>query len=513
MDAEPEAGDAAVTAGAPTNKENVSAEAEAEADAKAQAEPEGEADAEAQAEPEAKVETEAEAEAEATAEAEPEAIAEAETPDDADAAQEPAAQEPAPEEPAAQEPAAQNAAAQDASKPETTAPAGHRGFKRAWTLTAAAAAVVVAVGATIAATSGSKPGALADVTPKSHPAQQHPAPALHLVSVTPADGATDVNGGAPITVTFDGKLAPDSPMPTLSPKISGTWQAQGDQAVFKPATGYQPHTRVTVSIPAGMQSAAGLQAGKGGLLAAKTTDKFSTGGYSTLRMQQLLAQLGYLPLDWAASDGTTIASDDANAQLQAAYSPPQGSFTFQQGYPSALTDQWHAGKSNELVTGAVMAFQSDHNLTMDGIAGPQVWRTLLKAVTNNQRNPHGYTYAYVNQNTPQRLKVWHNGKQVLDTLANTGIPGRVTDDGTYPVYLRYNVTQMRGLNPDGTKYDDTVYWVSYFNGSDAIHYFPRGSYGWSQSLGCVEIQWGPAKNIWPMLTYGTLVTVTGPPGG
>jgi hypothetical protein len=71
---------------------------------------------------------------------------------------------------------------------------------------------------------------------------------------------------------------------------------------------------------------------------------------------------------------------------------------------------------------------------------------------------------------------------------------------------------MKGKNPDGTKYDDTVYWVSYFNGGDAVHAFPRGGYGWYQSLGCVELpSYGPvAENVWNLITYGTLVTVTGP---
>jgi hypothetical protein len=43
-----------------------------------------------------------------------------------------------------------------------------------------------------------------------------------------------------------------------------------------------------------------------------------------------------------------------------------------------------------------------------------------------------------------------------------------------------------------------------------VHYFNRGSYGYYQSLGCVELPWTQAKFIWPFLTYGTLVTVTGP---
>ena len=53
---------------------------------------------------------------------------------------------------------------------------------------------------------------------------------------------------------------------------------------------------------------------------------------------------------------------------------------------------------------------------------------------------------------------------------------------------------MTGTDPNLTKYDDTVYWVSYFNGGDALHYFPRA--GYYQSLGCVEMQYDPAKYVW-----------------
>ena len=55
--------------------------------------------------------------------------------------------------------------------------------------------------------------------------------------------------------------------------------------------------------------------------------------------------------------------------------------------------------------------------------------------------------------------------------------------------------------------------MSYFNGGDAVHYFSRGGYGYSQSLGCVELPGDAAKKAYPYLTYGSLVTVIGPVGG
>jgi peptidoglycan hydrolase-like protein with peptidoglycan-binding domain len=339
-----------------------------------------------------------------------------------------------------------------------------------------------------------------------------PAGPLRLLSVSPAGGDRDANGGDPITVKFSSALSPQTPLPKLSPSIPGSWSVAGDTATFTPAAGYLPDTKVTVKVPAGRDGMLGAAA-SAGTLAKTSRTTFTTGSYSTLRLQQLLAQLGYLPLSWTPDDPATgtIADSDASGQRAAAYAPPAGSFTFASGYPGELTSQWQAGTDNILVNGAVRAFEYNQGLTMDGVAGPQVWSDLFTAVAKDKVNPSGYTYALATQDSPnEALRVWHNGKEILNTPANTGIPASSTADGTFPVYLRYQVTQMKGFNPDGTPYDDTVYWVSYFNGGDAVHYYPRPGYGYYQSLGCVELEYNPAKFIWPYLTYGTLVTVTGP---
>jgi hypothetical protein len=139
-----------------------------------------------------------------------------------------------------------------------------------------------------------------------------------------------------------------------------------------------------------------------------------------------------------------------------------------------------------------------------------VWRAMFRALAAGQINTHGYTYALASQKLPETLTVWHNGHVIFHNLANTGIPAAPTAVGTDPVYLRYRHQIMRGRNPDGTKYADPVAWVAYFRSGEAVHYFPRYSYGSPQSLGCVELPYQPAKRIWPYLTFGTLVTVTSP---
>jgi len=371
---------------------------------------------------------------------------------------------------------------------------------------AAAVIALVAVAGTYLYVQKSSPArAAGEGRTKSH-SPAAPAPE-HVLSITPADGTNGVNGAAEIRVDFSEPLSATSPMPTLAPSIEGAWQRQGNSAVFVPTRGISPRRKVTVHVPAG---AAGVQSAAGGQLATPVTAKFRTGKYSKVRLEQLLAQLGYLPLTWAPLTGTAPPLTDARAQLSAAYSPPAGSYTWQSGYPAQLTRLWRPDKPSLILKGAVMAFESDHNLALDGVIGAQVWRAMFRALAAGKMNMHGYTYAVARQKLPETLTVWHNGRVIFHHLANTGIPVSPTAVGTDPVYVRYRHQIMRGRNPDGTKYADPVAWVAYFHAGEAVHYFPRYSYGSEQSLGCVELPYAPAKRIWPYLTFGTLVTVTAP---
>jgi hypothetical protein len=348
--------------------------------------------------------------------------------------------------------------------------------------------------------------AAADTSGGAHQALATP---LRVLAVTPGANATHVNGGAEVHVVFSTALAADSPLPKIQPAVTGKWRrGTGNSIRFVPAKGFSPQTQVRVRIPAGRH---GVRAATGGLLSAPVSVRFRTGTYSTRRLVQLLAQLKYLPLTWTPASPADAAPLTAAAQRRAAYEPPAGSFSWRHGYPAQLKTFWkHGGPGSLIVKGAVMAFEADHGLQLDGIAGPQVWDTAFAAARAGQSDAHGYTYAIASEHSPETLTIWHNGRKVLRTLANTGIPGRTTVPGTFPVYLRYLNTIMKGTNPDGTKYSDHVQFVSYFNGGDAVHYFVRPSYGFPQSLGCVELPLAPAERAWPLLTYGSLVTVTQP---
>lgn len=159
-----------------------------------------------------------------------------------------------------------------------------------------------------------------------------------------------------------------------------------------------------------------------------------------------------------------------------------------------------------------MTFEEVHHLAVDGIAGPEVFAALKSDLVHHTQNPVGYTYAYVSEHQPETLTLWHNGKVVFTSLANTGIAAAPTSLGTWPIYLRYQSQTMSGVMPNGERYSDPgVPYVNYFHGGDAIHGFVRSHYGFPQSLGCVELPIDQAKVVWNWVHYGTLVTVSSSP--
>jgi lipoprotein-anchoring transpeptidase ErfK/SrfK len=164
---------------------------------------------------------------------------------------------------------------------------------------------------------------------------------------------------------------------------------------------------------------------------------------------------------------------------------------------------------NVVTKAAVMSFEALHGLGADGVAGAAVWAMLLADAQTGVVDSAPYDNVVVNTVGVEQAVVYRNGVVAASSLANTGMAGAATAPGTYPVYLRYTSTTMAGTNLDGSHYSDPgIPWVSYFNGGDALHGFVRGSYGWPQSLGCVELPVADAAVIWPMTPIGTLVSVT-----
>jgi peptidoglycan hydrolase-like protein with peptidoglycan-binding domain len=324
-----------------------------------------------------------------------------------------------------------------------------------------------------------------------------PPAALTVVSTSPT--GTGVAAGSTIAVQFSTDLAPGSPLPTLTPAVAGAWVVLSPSLLQYQATGpLVPGATETITVPGG---AAGVVGAEGQHLNQTVTAAFTVAQGSTLRLQQLLAELGYLPLSFTPTSPVTSPTQEGNDQV--------GTFSWRWADQAAsLTALWTPGVNNVITQGAVMNFENQAGLKTDGIAGPAVWADLLADVQSGKGNAQSYDYVLVSQSRPETATVYDNGVSVYSTPVNTGVPGAATANGTWPVYARYTVTTMTGTNPDGSHYSDPgIQWVSYFHGGDALHGFVRGSYGFPQSDGCVEMPIANAKVVFPLTPLGTLVTV------
>lgn len=323
-------------------------------------------------------------------------------------------------------------------------------------------------------------------------------PPLRAVQITPAH----LGPQTPIVITLNRAPAAAGPAttaavtPTITPPVPGSWTTVGAQLIFTPAQAYPPDATYSVSVPVGL----------GGPLAARLTAPAG----SVLRAQQILATLGYLPLTFAGPTPVGAAGEAA-----AVYTPPPGTFAWRYpNVPATLLNMWAPGDSGNMTRGAVMAFQHQNGLPMDGVIGPVTWAALQAADQAHKVDPEPYSYIIADINIPQTLTLWVAGKTLLTSPVNSGVAGAPSTDGTFQIDERFTSTTMKGTNPNGTTYDDPgIPWVNYFNGGQAVHGFPRASYGYPQSVGCLELPIPAAQVVYDHVDYGTLVTVYGNPFG
>ena len=329
-----------------------------------------------------------------------------------------------------------------------------------------------------------------------------PSGAATSAVASPSPGSV-IRPHTPIRLTLSKSIsaALGKHLPPVSPATAGSWhQLNSHTIVFQPTGyGYGLGAKVGVALPAGVRLVGGQSS------SSSETGNWTVPPGSTLRLQQLLSKLGYLPLNF---NGPAVAST-TSAQEGAAVKPPSGSFAWRySNTPSALRSMWQPGTFGTMTRGAVMRFEDDHGLITDGQPGPAVWKALIAAAVAGKGSSFGYTFVMVNEGSPESLTLWHSGKTELTVPVNTGIPSRPTAQGTYPVFEHVPVTTMSGTNPDGSHYSDPgIPYVSYFNGGDALHGFLRAQYGFPQSLGCVEMSYADAGNVYPYTPIGTLVNV------
>jgi peptidoglycan hydrolase-like protein with peptidoglycan-binding domain len=291
-------------------------------------------------------------------------------------------------------------------------------------------------------------------------------------------------------------------LPKIVPASPGRWvHVDAHTLAFRPSgLGFGLGATVRVRLPQAARLAGDTESKPVRILRWHVPDG------SVLRLQQLLAQLGYLPVAWHPAGDPP---DTRRTELAEAIAPPAGRFAWRyRKTPAPLKALWRPGTLDEVTRGAIMSFEDSHALPVDGLAGPVVWRAVILDALAGKRRTGGYSYVFVHRNLPQSLNLWHNGRVILTSPGNTGVPSAPTALGTWPVFEHIPVGTMSGTNPDGSHYNDPgIEWISYFHGGDAIHAFNRPSYGIPQSLGCVELPLDAAAKVWPYTPIGTLVTI------
>ena len=222
---------------------------------------------------------------------------------------------------------------------------------------------------------------------------------------------------------------------------------------------------------------------------------------STLRLQQLLAQLGYLPVSFTPATQPTSPQQEAD--------PQSGTFSWRwANQPAALTSLWVPGTYGVITKGAVMSFETSRGSRPTGWPAPRCGPTCWRRRRPGALTPSPTATSGLQDRARDGDRLPERGGGLL-TLANTGVPAAPTATGTFPVYAALQGDDHEAAPTPTDRYyvDPGIPWVSYFNGGDALHGFVRGGYGYPQSDGCVEMPPANAAVVWPMTPIGTLVTV------
>ncbi|HZO63032.1 MAG TPA: peptidoglycan-binding domain-containing protein, partial [Gaiellaceae bacterium] len=226
------------------------------------------------------------------------------------------------------------------------------------------------------------------------------------VLTSPRPGAP-LRPDAPLRLTFSDPVAAlGGRRPVLKPRIAGRWRTVDAHTLeFTPrGYGFGLAARVRVELPA--------PAAVGGGRRLLKAIAWRTPAPSELRLEELLALLRYLPLGWRAD--VADAPRTMAGQLAAAVDPPEGRFTWRYpDIPRELSRLWEPGRYNVIVRGAIMAFQNEHHLTVDGFAGHDVWQALIADVLAGTPRSGGYSYVYVHSSVPTSLNLWHDGRVIL----------------------------------------------------------------------------------------------------
>ncbi|CAA9559866.1 MAG: Chitinase, partial [uncultured Thermomicrobiales bacterium] len=128
-----------------------------------------------------------------------------------------------------------------------------------------------------------------------------------------------------------------------------------------------------------------------------------------------------------------------------------------------------------------------------------------------QPSSPGGTYIEVNL-SEQHLYAWEDGEIVFDVAISSGKRDWETPTGTFRIFSKLRVEDMRGNDPaleDGVYFQPDVPWVMYFaDGGFAIHgVYWHNAFGTTRSHGCVGAPVWAAQWLYEWAPIGTRVRI------
>ena len=211
----------------------------------------------------------------------------------------------------------------------------------------------------------------------------------------PAPGTT-IKPTTPITLTFSKPIskALGSSLPPVTPSTAGSWRTLNAHTIQFVPSGLWLRARApsSLALPAGVR----LVGGEG------NAGTWTVPQGSTLRLQQLLSMLGYLPVKFKYAGGGVDLAPAADGGRRGRSAEGQLQLALHEHAVGAHAGMAARARSETMTKGAIMAFENTEGMTTDGVAGAAVWKALINAAVAGKAQHFGYTFVQVSRGQSRR---------------------------------------------------------------------------------------------------------------